>query len=79
MLMENGPITRFYHYLRKLRNPPSAGEPRFVKDDDVKRENEIVHSMNETDLDMNNLVLKEITKFYGSFFAVKGISARVKQ
>lgn len=78
MLMENQPITRFYHYLRKLRNAPSAG-PRFAEDDDVKKENEIVHSMDETDLDLNNLVLKDLTKFYGSFFAVKGISARVRQ
>lgn len=78
MMMENQPITRFYHYLRKLRNPPSA-EPRFAEDDDVKKENEIVHSMDEDDFDMNNLVLKDLTKFYGDFFAVKGISARVKQ
>lgn len=78
MMMENRPITQFYYYLRKLKNPPSA-EPRFAEDDDVKRENEMVRSMDESDLNMNNLVLKELTKFYGDFFAVKGISARVRQ
>lgn len=78
LMMENRPITRFYHYLRKLRNPPST-VPRFAEDDDVMRENEIVHQMDESDLDITNLVLMELTKFYGHFFAVKGISARVRQ
>lgn len=78
MLMEyNGPLNRFYHHLQKSRNPPST-KPKFEADDDVQRENETVFSMDDIDSDMNSLVLKNLTKFYGDFCAVQGISVGIK-
>lgn len=48
-------------------------------DCDVINEKNKVNSMTANDLQLNNLVLLNLTKFYGDFLAVKGISVAVKR
>lgn len=48
-------------------------------DDDVKEEKEKVDTMSSQDLQVNNLVLQNLSKFYGKFLAVNQISVAVKR
>lgn len=50
-----------------------------VFDSDVRNENDRVNAMTSKDLKSSNLVIKNLTKFYGDFMAVKGISVAVKK
>lgn len=48
-------------------------------DSDVINEKIKVNSMTPLDIQANNLVLQNLTKFYGDFLAVKGISVAIKR
>jgi ATP-binding cassette, subfamily A (ABC1), member 3 len=48
-------------------------------DDDVQKEKEKINKMELSDLKGKNLVLKDMTKYYGSFLAVNQISLTVDQ
>lgn len=48
-------------------------------DSDVINEKIKVDSMTPEDLQANNLVLQNLTKFYADFLAVKGISVAIKR
>jgi ATP-binding cassette, subfamily A (ABC1), member 3 len=48
-------------------------------DDDVQREKERIAKMEHHEIKDKNLVLKEMTKYYGSFLAVNKISLSVEQ
>lgn len=48
-------------------------------DSDVINEKNKVNSMSPEEVESNNLVLQNLTKVYGKFIAVKGISVAVKR
>jgi ATP-binding cassette, subfamily A (ABC1), member 3 len=48
-------------------------------DDDVQREKEKISKMEHREIENKNLVLKDMTKYYGSFLAVNQISLSVDQ
>lgn len=48
-------------------------------DSDVINEKIKVNTMTSTELERNNLVIRNLTKYYGDFKAVKGISVAVKK
>jgi ATP-binding cassette subfamily A (ABC1) protein 3 len=48
-------------------------------DTDVKAEKERVTAMTKDDLKANNLVLNQVSKFYGKFLAVNQISIGIEQ
>lgn len=50
-----------------------------VPDNDVVAEKQKVNSMTYLDLATNNLVLQNLSKFYGKFLAVNQISIGIKQ
>ena len=68
---------------RYIRRPSEKPSPLlFVSnaiDCDVINEKNKVESMTPQDLKTNNLIIKNLTKFYGDFLAVKGISVAVKK
>ena len=68
---------------RYIRRPSEKPSPHaFVSnaiDCDVINEKNKVDAMTPRDLKANNLVLQNLTKFYGNFLAVKGISVAVKK
>lgn len=54
-------------------------KPNMPIDDDVIEEKKKVDAMSSQDLDVNNLVLRNLSKFYGKFLAVNQISVAVKR
>lgn len=62
-------------FARKLPLPSVDNAP----DDDVIAEKQKVNAMTDLDLITNNLVLQNLSKFYGKFLAVNQISIGIKQ
>lgn len=58
-------------------NLPTQPNPSI--DDDVTEEKKKVDAMSSQDLQVNNLVLQKLSKFYGQFLAVNQISVAVKR
>lgn len=48
-------------------------------DDDVANEKQKVSEMTTTDLQLHNLVLRDLSKYYGNFLAVNQLSIAIKQ
>lgn len=48
-------------------------------DDDVKAEKQKVDAMTPNDLEVNNLVLKNLSKVYRQFLAVNQLSLAIKR
>lgn len=66
--------------LNKSFNKPPPSEPEeSTIDDDVSGEKRRVDAMNPLDLETHNLVLRRLTKYYGSFLAVDQLSIGIKQ
>lgn len=57
--------------------PKKAQEDDY--DDDVFAEKERVQEMTKDDLQANNLVLKDLSKYYGNFLAVNQLSIAVQR
>lgn len=57
---------------------PSQSENGFI-DEDVHNEKIRVTVMSPTDIEINNLVLKGVSKYYGKFLAVNQISIGIQQ
>ncbi|XP_055596271.1 phospholipid-transporting ATPase ABCA3-like [Uranotaenia lowii] len=47
-------------------------------DSDVKEERDLIYGIEERDLDKYSLVLKDVSKYYGSFLAVNRLSLKVE-
>ncbi|XP_055326120.1 phospholipid-transporting ATPase ABCA3-like, partial [Sitodiplosis mosellana] len=73
-------ISTIRHYIRRPSSQPS---PLLLVsnaiDGDVINEKNKVNAMTRENLQAHNLVLQNLTKFYGDFLAVKGISVAVKR
>ncbi|XP_031638213.1 ATP-binding cassette sub-family A member 3-like [Contarinia nasturtii] len=77
-IIEKRVISRLNHYFRRHGpQPPSALITNAI-DCDVINEKNKVNTMTPNDLRNHNLVLQNLTKSYGDFLAVKGISVAVK-
>lgn len=61
----------------KLKLPSTNADDGAI-DDDVTAENQRVAEMKADDLQMHDLVLKDLTKLYGKFSAVNQISVGIK-
>lgn len=73
-------FTATINYMRKLSQPSKPTDlSSNAIDSDVINEKVKVNAMTATDLAANNLVLQNLTKSYGSFAAVKGISVAVRR
>lgn len=79
VLIEYNVLSKVYStIIRKFRrNLPAIQDSSL--DDDVREEKQKVDAMTSDDLQVNNLVLKNLTKFYGTFPAVKQLSLAVKR
>lgn len=80
LIIEYRVFAGFIYYIRSFferKLPPEAEEGTF--DNDVNNEKLKVNSMNYNDLLTNNLVLRNLSKFYGNFLAVNQISIGIKQ
>lgn len=68
------------YYVRGLfkRNLPERA-PNDELDDDVANEKQKVAAMTKTDQELHNLVLCDLSKFYGKFLAVNQLSIAIKQ
>lgn len=68
---------------RYIRRPSTQTSPLILMsnaiDSDVINEKIKVNAMRPEDLQANNLVLQNLTKFFGDFLAVKGISVAIKR
>lgn len=60
------------------QEPPQIRASREI-DSDVKAEKKRINSMSSKELQTNNLVVKNLTKYYGKFLAVNQISFGVKR
>lgn len=61
---------------RKL--PPVETEEELL-DDDVRAIKEHINTMSKNELKSENVVLQNVSKFYGNFVAVNQVSLEVKQ
>ncbi|XP_055711669.1 phospholipid-transporting ATPase ABCA3 isoform X3 [Phlebotomus papatasi] len=69
----------FYRGKKVLMNPiPETEEEGGLLDDDVRVEKERVREMSLTDIEKHNLVLKDMTKYYGKFLAVNQLCVGVE-
>lgn len=71
-----------YRILRSLSRRMVVSTEMKNQDVDVYNEKQRVKDMSEdcrTDVDADNIVLKEVSKFYKNFLAVKDISIGIKQ
>lgn len=81
LLIERGLLGRVISYVqsriqRKLHAVHTEEEPL---DDDVRDLKERVNAMTIVELREQNLVLQNVSKFYGSFLAVNEVSLEIKQ
>lgn len=60
------------------RDLPSASEDNFL-DDDVLAEKQRLNRMPMDEIKSHNLLMKQVSKFYGSFLAVNQISVAIKE
>lgn len=81
LLIEHGLFGRFISYLLNLRQRklvPVNAEDEPI-DDDVLAITERVNAMTLSELEEPNLVMQNVSKFYGSFVAVNQVSLEIKQ
>lgn len=81
LLIEQGLFCRFISYLLNLRQRklvPVNVEDELI-DDDVLAIKERVNAMTLSELREPNLVMQNVSKFYGSFVAVNQVSLEIKQ
>lgn len=76
-LVEFGILGKVFRSIFCRRQPPLLSNESI--DNDVNEEKKIVNAMQSNDLQANNLVLRDLSKFYGSFLAVNQLSVRVKR
>lgn len=81
LLIEQGYFGRLLTYVRSLyRRKLSPGHVQDEPlDDDVLKVKERVNAMSIEELREQNLVLQNVSKFYGSFMAVNQVSLDIKQ
>ena len=81
LLIEQGLFCRFISYLLNLRRrklvPVNVEDEQI--DDDVLAIKERVNAMTLSELQEPNLVMQNVSKFYGSFVAVNQVSIEIKQ
>lgn len=79
VLIEFNVLSKIYSsFIRKFRRALPVVQFSTL-DDDVSEEKQKVEAMTTDDLQVNNLVLNNLTKFYGTFLAVKQLSVAVKR
>ncbi len=82
VLIEQGHIGRLISYLPNLRRRRlhiADQESDELLDDDVREVKERVNAMTTSELQEQNLVLQNVSKYYGSFLAVNQVSIEIKQ
>lgn len=71
LLHELGLISLAIYYIRHRRKEETPRVPKSKLNDDVQAEKDKVNGMNSQELMSTNLVVRNLTKFYGDLIAVK--------
>lgn len=77
ILIESNVLSKAYSSIFKKRSSSPIQDSTL--DDDVRAEKRKVDALNSNDLQVNSLVLKNLSKFYGQFLAVNQLSLAVKR
>lgn len=79
LLIEHGLFGRITSYVLSLikRPLPTFEDDRL--DDDVKEIKERLNAMTISELREQNLILRNVSKFYGNFLAVNQVSLEIKR
>lgn len=70
-------VVYYLHSFFERKLPQNSVEGEI--DNDVDDEKKRVKQMTSTDLEVNNLVMQSLSKFYGNFLAVNQISIGIKR
>lgn len=79
LLIEQGIFGRLISHILSLRQRKLSTVYIEPLDDDVRDVKERVNAMTTSELREQNLVLQNVSKFYGSFLAVNQVSLEIKQ
>lgn len=76
-ILFNLKFLRVFFKFRGFRKPPVPNDTEEL-DSDVKQEKEMVNYMSSGDFSDYNLVMQNVTKFYGDFLAVNQLCTGIK-
>lgn len=79
LLIEHGLLGRAIFNVMKKCQPSINEDENEPLDDDVKEIKERINGMAINELREQNLVLQNVSKFYGKFLAVNQVSLEIKQ
>lgn len=79
VLIEQGIFGRFTSCELKKRQRSINDHEEEPLDNDVKEIKDRVNAMTTSELKEQNLVMQNVSKFYGSFLAVNQVSLEIKQ
>lgn len=81
LLIEQGLCGRLISYFLNLRqrNLSAVGIEDEQVDDDVHAIKQRINAMTTNELRESNLVMQNVSKFYGSFLAVNQVSLKINQ
>uniref|UniRef100_A0A182NIG1 ABC transporter domain-containing protein n=1 Tax=Anopheles dirus TaxID=7168 RepID=A0A182NIG1_9DIPT len=75
--LEYGVVQRLFQRKRKPMAPNTEGSISSEEDSDVLEEKRRIQNLSRTDIDAHNLLLRDVTKYYGNFQAVNNLSIGV--